>query len=107
DLVTRFECGQIDPRSFVRELSRILELNTTYEEFCKIWTSIFLPDTLIPESLIEHLSERYRLLLLSNTNRIHFEMVREAYPLLRHFHQYVLSYQVGALKPSARVYEEA
>jgi glucose-1-phosphatase len=62
---------------------------------------------LIPESLIELLSERYRLLLLSNTNPIHFEMLRDAYPLLRHFDDYVLSYQVGALKPSARIYQEA
>lgn len=107
DVVTRFECGQIDPRSFVRELSAILELNTTYEGFCEIWMSIFFPDTLIPESLIEHLGERYRLLLLSNTNHIHFEMLRDAYPLLRHFDEYVLSYQVGALKPSARIYREA
>jgi glucose-1-phosphatase len=107
DLVTRFETGRIDPRSFVRELSGILELNTTYEGFCEIWMSIFLPDTLIPESLIELLSERYRLLLLSNTNQIHFEMLRDAYPLLRHFDDHVLSYQVGALKPSARIYQEA
>jgi glucose-1-phosphatase len=107
DLVTRFETGLIDPHSFVREPSGMLELNITYEDFCGIWMSIFLPDTLVPESLIERLGERYRLLLLSNTNCIHFEMLRQAYPLLRHFDDYVLSYEVGALKPSARIYHEA
>ena len=107
DLVTRFETGQIDPHSFVRELSGLLEFNITFEAFCEIWMSIFLPETLVPESLLESLSGRYRLLLLSNTNQIHFEMLRDAYPQLAHFDHYVLSYQVGALKPSARIYQEA
>ena len=107
DLVTRFESGQIEPRNFVEEVSRILELKATYEEFCGLWTSIFLPHTLIPEAFLEELGKRYRLLLLSNTNVIHFEMIRQHYPLLRHFDHYVLSYIVGASKPSPRIYEAA
>lgn len=107
DLVTRFEEGRIEPRPFVEELSRILDLRTSYDEFCEIWTSIFFPEPLIPESLLERLGEKHRLLLLSNTNAIHFEMVREAYPMLRHFDDAVLSYRVGALKPSPVVFEEA
>jgi putative hydrolase of the HAD superfamily len=97
----------MDPEEFVRELSGILELKATHEEFCGIWSSIFLPDTLIPEELLVGLKQRYRLMLLSNTNAIHFEMVRENYPLLRHFDHLVLSYKVGALKPSPEIYAEA
>ena len=107
DLVRRFESGQVPPEQFVEQLCEILSLRMEYAHFCEIWSSIFLPDTLVPESLIEGLSRRYRMLLLSNTNAIHFKMVRENYPLLRHFDDYVLSYEVGALKPSARIYEEA
>jgi putative hydrolase of the HAD superfamily len=47
------------------------------------------------------------LLALSNTNPIHFAMVKEAYPLLRHFDDFVLSYEVGAAKPEAKIYQEA
>lgn len=107
DLVTRFESGQIEPRPFVEELSRVLKLRTTYEEFCDLWSSIFLPHTLIPESFVEELGKRYRLLLLSNTNVLHFEMIRQHYPLLRHFDHFVLSYKVGASKPSPKIYEAA
>jgi FMN phosphatase YigB (HAD superfamily) len=107
DLVTRFEEGKIEPDVFVRELSAILELNASYEEFCGIWSSIFLPDTLIHEDLLVALRERYRLLLLSNTNAIHFEMVKRTYPILRRFDHHVLSYRVGALKPSPLIYAEA
>jgi glucose-1-phosphatase len=107
DLVTRFETGAIEPRPFVKELSERLGFEVNYDDFCSIWTSIFLPETLIPESLIIALRTRYRLLLLSNTNAIHYEMVSERYPMLRHFHEYILSYKVGALKPSAAIYEAA
>ncbi len=101
DLVTRFERGLIEPREFVRELAAVLELNTTYEEFCELWTSIFMPETLLPEALLERIAARRRLMLLSNTNAIHFAMLERSYPLLRHFHDRVLSYRVGALKPSS------
>ncbi len=107
DLVSRFESGLIEPRPFVQELASRLQLEISYPDFCAIWSSIFLPDTLIPESLLTGLGERYRLLLLSNTNAIHFEMVSERYPLLRHFDEYILSYKVGAMKPSPAIYEAA
>lgn len=107
DLVTRFETGQVEPEHFVEELSRILELKTSYAEFCDLWTSIFLPEPLIPEAFLAGLKERYRLVLLSNTNAIHFEMIERHYPLIRHFKHRVLSYKVGALKPSPKIYEAA
>jgi FMN phosphatase YigB (HAD superfamily) len=36
--------------------------------------------------MIEGLARRYRLVMVSNTNAIHFEMVERRYPVLRHFH---------------------
>jgi len=107
DLVTRFESGQVSPEDFVNELCGILDLHMEYARFCEIWSCIFLPETLIPERLFQGIRQRYRLLLLSNTNAIHFQMIRNNYPLLRHFDEYVLSYEVGAMKPSPRIYEQA
>jgi glucose-1-phosphatase len=107
DLLTRFESGQMEADVFVRELSSLLNLKVGYDEFCEIWSSIFLPDTLIPESLLERLKSRYRLILLSNTNTIHFKMISENYPLLKHFDEFVLSYLVGALKPEPKIYRAA
>src|SRR5688572_12917331 len=98
DIVTRFECGQVEPEVFVNELCRALELKVEYAEFCEIWSAIFYPETLIPAGLIEALKRRHRLVLLSNTNAIHFPMVFDRYPLLKLFDEHVLSYRVGALK---------
>src|ERR1700730_8508434 len=69
DLVERFETGLVEPRAFVDEFSRILDVQLDYDRFCEIWSCIFT-DVLIPESMLEALASRYRLLLLSNTNAL-------------------------------------
>jgi glucose-1-phosphatase len=107
DLVSRFESGQIAPEQFVKEFSALLELRINYDEFCELWTSVFLPEPLIQDSLLANLGDRYPLMILSNTNPIHFHMLQANYPLLRHFDHCVLSYEVGALKPYAEIYEKA
>jgi glucose-1-phosphatase len=105
-LVERFETGLIEPRDFVGQISGILDLRLNYEEFCSTWSCIFR-HALVPESLLEGLAARYRLLLLSNTNAIHFESIRRNYPLLRHFHGLILSYEVKAMKPQPEIFYKA
>src|SRR5690242_16991870 len=95
-LVPRFESGEVEPEDYAGQLSDVLKLNIDYRQFCEIWSKLFLPDPLIPESMLAALHRNYRLVLLSNTNAIHFEMIRETYPLLRQFDSCVLSYQVKA-----------
>jgi glucose-1-phosphatase len=107
DLIRRFETGRIDGPQFVTGLGTLLGMRMEYSAFCDLWSSIFLPEPLIPESLLVHLGRKHRLLLLSNTNPIHYEMIRTTYPLMRHFHGAVLSYEVGALKPEPEIFEQA
>lgn len=106
-LVERFETGLVEPRAFVDEMCRILELTVEYDRFREIWSSIFT-HALIPESLLVGLHRNYRLVLLSNTNALHFDMLRVTYAhLLRHFDDLVLSYEVRAMKPRAEIYQAA
>ena len=105
-LVEPFEKGLIAPRDFVTQLSEALELRVGYEEFCRIWSCIF-SGQLIPDTVLASLAARYRLLLLSNTNEIHFQMIQENYTLLRHFHDCVLSYEVHAMKPEPAIFRTA
>lgn len=107
DLVERFESGRVEPREFVRQFSETLDLRLDYDRFRELWGSIFLPGTLVPESLIEALHRRYRMVLLSNTNAIHFEMLRRERSILAHFDEFVLSHEAGLLKPDPRIYQEA
>ena len=58
--------------------------------------------------MLEGLRRRYHLVLVSNTNALHFEMIRETYAhLLRHFDDLVLSYEVRAMKPQPEIFQAA
>ncbi|MGD0773593.1 MAG: HAD family phosphatase [Candidatus Solibacter sp.] len=106
-LVDRFETGLVEPREFVDQMCGILDLQVDYDQFRRIWSSIFT-DPLIPESMLEGLGRRYPLVLVSNTNALHFEMLRETYhPLLRHFDALVLSHEVHAMKPRVEIFQAA
>jgi putative hydrolase of the HAD superfamily len=106
-LVPRLESGLVGSREFVTRLGEALGVTFEYAEFCEIWSSIFLPGTLVPESLVIGLKKRYPLVLLSNTNAIHFEMLERTYPILGHFENRVLSHEVGAMKPAPAIYLKA
>ena len=106
-LVERFETGQVEPRDFVDQICQTLDMKVDYDQFRVIWSSIFT-DILIPESMLHGLKRRYRLVLVSNTNALHFEMIRETYAhLLRHFDDLVLSYEVRAIKPQPEIFRAA
>lgn len=48
-----------------------------------------------------------RLILLSNTSRIHFEFIRQRFTILDYLDAYVLSYEVQALKPEPAIFQAA
>jgi len=106
-LVPKLESGQMESRVFVSRIGEALDVTFDYTQFCEMWSSIFLPGTLVPESLVAGLKKRHRLVLLSNTNEMHFEMLERTYPILSHFENRVLSHQVGASKPSPLIYQKA
>lgn len=105
-MIRDFETGLIEPADFHRRMSELLELRADYQQFCESWSSIFTEE-LLPESLFEALSKRYRLLLLSNTNVLHFGLVQRKYPALRHFDHLILSHEVKSMKPDAGIYRAA
>ena len=49
----------------------------------------------------------YRLLLLSNTTISHFEFIQQHWNMLSLFDDYILSYEVNAMKPEAAIYQAA
>jgi glucose-1-phosphatase len=105
-LVTPFEKGLIEPAEFVARLSAALDLDLDYEGFRQAWCCIFYGQN-VPDEMLQHLAERYRLSLLSNTNILHFQLIQARYPMLRYFHDCVLSYEVHAMKPEPEIFQAA
>ncbi|MFN7924262.1 MAG: HAD family phosphatase [Bryobacteraceae bacterium] len=106
-LAPRLESGKIEPHDFVAQVNALMGVDLSFDEFRDIWVSIFERRTLIPEQTLASIRSRYRTVLLSNTNAIHFDWVAENYPHLGHFDQWVLSHRVGAMKPEPAIFAEA
>lgn len=106
-LFTTFELGLVDSGDLAQRLSAVLDMNVPFEKFRELWSSIFLPETILPDELLAGLHANYRLLLLSNTDPIHYAWVAEKYPIMRHFDHCVLSFNLGLRKPEPGIYQEA
>ncbi len=102
-----YEHGRITSREFHEQFSAAIGLNVSFDEFRVLWGNMFATGTLLPESLLEQLHKNYRMLILSNTNELHFDWIRERYSIAQHFDDYVLSHQVRSMKPDAAIYREA
>lgn len=100
-----FETGKISAENLFKHLKELLGLRMVFAEFVKAWNSIFSLKPIISEQFIEKLSKKYRLIILSDTNELHFEFIRQNFPILRFFDDFILSYKVGFLKPSAEIFQ--
>ena len=98
-LANAYEHGRITSREFHEKFSAAIGLHVSFEEFRVLWGDMFETGHLLPESLLEQLHQNYRMLIVSNTNELHFDWIVEHYSVVRHFDDCVLSYQVGAMKP--------
>lgn len=107
DLTAPYERGEVSSEQFHRRFTAELELDVSYEDFGRLWGDMFQPEPLIGDAVLEALARERRLLLLSNTNELHFEWLQARYPLLGRFDDFVLSHRVGVMKPGAEIYEEA
>ena len=93
-----FMLGKLDRAEFHRRLTEQLGLSLTPDAFFALWTSIIAPNNNI-NSLLEGLKNRYRLVLASNTDVLHYARSLEVQEALRLFDYALLSYELGLCKP--------
>ena len=105
--IRRYERGEISTSELHAYLCETANLKMDLADFCRTWSSVFLPDLIISEQLLVTLNRRYPLILVSNTNEAHIDFVRANYHLLDYFAHHVLSYEVGSLKPEREIFERA
>ena len=107
NLAGPYERGEISNDEFHKRFCAALDLDLAYGPFEELWGDMFVSEPFLDQPFFEGLSRRYRLVLLSNTNDIHYRFLRERYPMLEHFDDFVLSYEVGVMKPDPKIYDEA
>jgi HAD superfamily hydrolase (TIGR01509 family) len=106
DLVRSFDTGEIGPEDFYREVIQRFDANVDQKTFFTIYSDIFSLNTPVLDVLAD-LKGGYRLVLLSNTDIERFGFVRKSFPEIFIFDEYVLSFEVGYMKPHPQIYTEA
>jgi len=98
-----FDKGKITATQLFMSFKNNLNLKLNFDQFRRILSSCFSPNLEI-EKLLHKLKKNYKLILLSNTDEIHFTYIRNNYKILDIFDYFVLSYKVGYKKPNPLIY---
>src|SRR5262249_29639179 len=77
DLAIRYEIGAISTAQFHEHLCTHGGLRMALEQFRGEWSSVFAPELLVSEALLQTLKQKYPLILLSNTNEAHAAYIAE------------------------------
>ncbi len=102
-----FEKGEIVESEFRNRIREDLGINSKDVEINAAWNSMLIGPFEGRSQLLGQLSGRYRLILLSNTNSIHFRYLSpHSKSILAPFEKLFLSYQMGQRKPDQEIFEK-
>jgi putative hydrolase of the HAD superfamily len=111
DFFGRFETGKITPGEFRETLKRFFDRPVTHAEIDQAWNLLLLD---IPEPrirLLERLRKQYRIFLLSNSNRIHYDKYRQDLEDTYGYKEFTdlfdkawFSFAIGLRKPSQEIF---
>ncbi|MDR1698525.1 MAG: HAD family phosphatase [Prevotellaceae bacterium] len=110
-LFLQLERGEVSPSEFRDEIRRMIGKPVSDEEIDKAWHAFLLDIPQYKLDLLADLCKKYRVLLLSNTNIIHFEQARKSQfetggrTMDNYFEKCYLSYEIGLTKPYPEVFE--
>ncbi|MGP2545101.1 glucose-1-phosphatase [Yersinia sp. 2541 StPb PI] len=107
EVFQQHERGEISDEEFAHQLSDEMGLSLSFEQFAEGWQAVFV--ALRPEviAIMQKLrQEGHRVVVLSNTNRLHCNHWPQHYPevVAAANHMY-LSQDLGMRKPEARIYQ--
>ena len=103
----KFDVGKITAAMLFADFKSKLNLKMGFTQFKKIWCSCFTGVNKDMVCLLNNLKKNYKLVLLSNTDEIHFNYLKNKHKLTGIFSDFALSYKIGHMKPSPWIYLSA
>jgi glucose-1-phosphatase len=103
-----YETGRLDSRAAHEVFCRQTGTRSDYEAFSRAFNDIFTPiDSMLPV-VAQLYRAGHRLGILSNTCEGHWNHCLRRYAMLRElFSVHALSFEIGAVKPSAAIFRKA
>jgi putative hydrolase of the HAD superfamily len=111
ELFDRFECGEISAQHFINNLLNFFDEPISPNKIVHAWNAMILDFPNDKLKLLEDLSLKYSLYLLSNTNEIHLPVVRQRFAkntpkaLEDFFTKAYFSHEIGLRKPTTEIFE--
>jgi len=104
-LLFRYETGLLTRQQFFEEICSISGFCGGLEEFGDFFSDIFVP--IEPMVALQNQLRRAGIptYIFSNTNDLAVGHIRRRFPFFSDFEDHILSYEHGAMKPDARLYE--
>ena len=101
-----YEHGRLTCADFLAGINRLLDHPLDQDQLMIAWNGLFTP---IPEmlELAAQLKSRYPVYLLSNIGKLHWEYLLSTYGLDTVCHDRLASFEAGAMKPAATIYQAA
>ena len=104
-LLLRFETGHMTRHEFFEVVREHTGFRGAFEEFCHFFADIFWEIRAMVNLQAAIRGQGIPTYIFSNTNDLAVEHVRRNFPFFSNFTGYILSYEVGAMKPDAGIYE--
>lgn len=102
-----FEAGKIDVLTYVTWALEVLGCDVTHDQFCHAWQQIFVPNEPMWARVRQLAADGHRLILFSNINGIHWPWITQNFDGFELFHDAVLSFKAGFIKPDPGIYQHA
>ena len=105
-LLRQYDMGIISVADFHEKINDHLDIELSFDEFIRASNDAIEAGDDGIESIVNSLSKKYKLAILSNTNPVHYEYIKEKYSIIELFDHILLSYEMGTVKPDAAAYEK-
>jgi FMN phosphatase YigB (HAD superfamily) len=104
-LLLKYETGLITREQFFSAVCESTGYCGGIEEFGGFFADIFTPIEPMVELHSALRKAEIPTYIFSNTNDLAISHIRKNFPFFSNFDGYILSYEVGAMKPDAKIYE--
>lgn len=107
----QYEVGTITDDEFVEKARQLALPGTTHAQIIDAWNSMLLDFPIERVSFLNHLKNKYRLFLFSNTNALHLQFFQKSYrtvygnALDDHFEKAYYSHVINQRKPDVAAFQ--
>jgi len=112
EIIGKFERGILTPEVFRTKLKSFLNIDVTDQQLDDAWNSLLYDIPAERIEIIEKVKKNYQIILLSNSNEIHYDLyVRDLQLRFGYrefdelFHKAYFSFDLHLLKPTPDIYE--